>query len=289
MTVYNLGSINIDYLYQVPHLPLAGETLAATGYQRGLGGKGANMSVAMARAGSRCVHIGALGDDGRWALDRMTEYGVDTRHIQCAGSTGHANIYVDRQGENAIVLFPGANAQITTASVIAGLAEAHSGDHFICQNETNAQVEAARMAQAKGLRVTYAAAPYETSAVQAMLPFADLLILNEVEARQLTQATGHAPGDLPVSDVVVTLGVRGARWHDNQTGSEQDIPACKVDPVDTTGAGDTFTGYMLAGLDQGMPMAQSLTLASRASALMVTRMGTADVIPDLKEVRAFQP
>jgi ribokinase len=109
--------------------------------------------------------------------------------------------------------------------------------------------------------------------------------LNEVEAAQLEQATGLAPNMLDVTDVIVTLGAKGCRWYQNSAKLETDFDAIKVDPVDTTGAGDTFTGYVIAGLDRGMPMAQAINLATQAAALMVTRHGTSDVIPDLKEIQ----
>ena len=113
MTIWNLGSINADYVYRVPHLPEPGETIAAANLERGLGGTGANMSVAAARAGARASHIGAVGPDGRWAVDRLTEYGVDTRWIrEVSHPTGHAIINVDDSGENAIVIYPGAGRLI---------------------------------------------------------------------------------------------------------------------------------------------------------------------------------
>ena len=113
MTIYNLGSINIDMVYRVPHLPAPGETLAACEYSQGLGGKGANMSVAAARGAAHVRHIGAVGADGRWVVERLMEYGVDTTHItQVSEATGHAIINVDDAAENAIVLWPGANAGI---------------------------------------------------------------------------------------------------------------------------------------------------------------------------------
>ncbi|WP_425097775.1 ribokinase [Tropicibacter sp. S64] len=286
MTIYNLGSINADLVYRVPHLPGPGETLAAKGFTRGLGGKGANMSVAAARAGARCVHIGAVGADGGWAVERLTEYGVDTRQIAMSDeATGHAIIYVDDAAENSIVIHPGANAALSKASLIAALSEAQEGDLFLTQNETTLQAEGARLAKSKGLRVAYAAAPFDAEAVKAVLPMLDLLVLNEVEAQQLEEATGQSVSDLPVQEIVVTLGSKGCRWLKTEIDSTQDYPAFKVTPVDTTGAGDTFTGYLVAGLDRGMPMEQAIRLASKAGALMVTRLGAADVIPDLKDVQ----
>lgn len=286
MTLFNLGSINADLVYRVPHLPGPGETLASTGFSRGLGGKGANMSVAASRGGTRCIHIGAVGADGAWAVERLTEYGVDTRHIATvADATGHAIIAVDDAAENSIILYPGANHALTEAMIKSALSDAADRDIFLFQNETNALAAGARMASARGLRVAHAAAPFDADSVREVLPLLDLLFLNEVEAAQLSEATGLAPDALPVRDVIVTLGARGCRWHDTDRGTTSEIPALKVKPVDTTGAGDTFTGYVLAGLDRGMPMEQAIRLATRAGALMVTRQGTADVIPDLKEVQ----
>ncbi|MBY5933388.1 ribokinase [Tateyamaria omphalii] len=285
MAVWNLGSINIDNVYRVPHLPAAGETLAAMEFSQGLGGKGANMSVAIARAAARVAHIGAVGPEGKWTVDRLMEYGVDTRPIQVMTehATGHANIAVAEDGENQIVLFAGSNRAISSSAVGQALAEASPGDTFITQNETNGQREAAEMARQLGLRVVYAAAPFDPDAVRELLPFVDLLVLNQVEAEQLEAALGKPVHALGIEDVVVTLGSDGCLWLSG-SGEETHVPAISVTPVDTTGAGDTFTGYLVAGLDRGMPMRQALDLATQAGALMVTRLGTADVIPDLKEI-----
>ncbi len=284
MAIWNLGSINADMVYALPHLPGPGETLAATGLERFLGGKGANMSVATSRAGARVAHIGAVGPDGRWARDRLTEYGVDTRHIaEVDTPTGHAIIAVDGAGENNIILFQGANHAISEAQLGQALSLAAAGDLLVMQNETNGQKRAAQLGRDLGLTVCYAAAPFQADAVRAVLPFLDFLILNQVEADQLQNATGQSVADLDVSHVVVTLGAKGARHHHQGVVSE--YPTHKVQPVDTTGAGDTFTGYVLAGMDRGLPMPQAIAQANRAAALMVTRHGTADVIPDLKEVQ----
>lgn len=286
MAIYNLGSINGDLFYQVPHLPLPGETLASTEFHRGLGGKGANMSVAASRAAARVLHIGAVGQDGRWAVERLLEYGVDTRHIAVVDvPTGHAIIIVDRDGENQIVLFPGANTALGKGAVTAALVDAGPDDMFVMQNETNLQAFGAALARQKGMRVAYAAAPFDAGAVEAALPHIDLLVLNEVEAAQLTKATGQALSALDVSDIVVTLGAQGCRHIDTRAGTAEDFPGYKVEAVDATGAGDTFTGYLVAGLDRGMPIAQAILQAQKAAAIMVTRHGTADVIPDLKDLQ----
>lgn len=286
MAVWNLGSINVDNVYRVPHLPAPGETLSAENYRQGLGGKGANMSVAAARAAARVTHIGAVGRDGAWTVERLLEYGVDTRCITTLmeQATGHANIVVDESGENQIVLFPGANRAVTPDMIGAALSDAAAGDVLVMQNETNGQRYAAEMAKQLGLRVVYAAAPFDADAVAQVLPFTDLLVLNQVEAEQLVAALKQDLTALGVASIVVTLGGDGCKWLDVSAGTETHMPAIPVTPVDTTGAGDTFTGYLVAALDRGMPMLQALALATQAGALMVTRVGTADVIPDLKDI-----
>lgn len=285
MAILNLGSINADMVYAMPHLPAPGETLAADGLQKFLGGKGANMSVAATRAGSEVKHIGAVGADGIWAVERLADYGVDVEHVARLDTpTGHAIIAVDRDGENLIILYPGANRELTMAQLDRAFAQAVPGDILVLQNETNLQAEAAERGKAKGLRVCYAAAPFDAAAVQAVLPHLDFLILNEVEAEQLRQATGKTPADLGVRDVIITLGAKGARHIDGASGAVLDVPALPVTAVDTTGAGDTFTGYVLSALDRGLSMADAMAEAARAGALMVTRRGTADVIPTRQEV-----
>ena len=284
--IWNLGSINADNFYQLPHLPTPGETLAATRYHQGLGGKGANMSVAAARAGARVMHIGAVGPDGGWALERLLEYGVDTPHVTVVETaTGHANISVDESGENAIVLFGGANQVIKDQMIGAALTEASPGDTLVMQNETSGQIYAAETAKTLGLRVVYAAAPFDVIAVSALMDHIDVLVLNAVEADQLRAATHDDLRDLPIGEIVVTLGGDGCKWVSNTKQSETKYSAYPVTPVDTTGAGDTFTGYLVAALDRGMGMPEAIDLASKAGALMVTRHGTADMIPDLKEVQ----
>jgi len=282
--IWNLGSINIDNFYEVPHLPQVGETLAARSFGFGLGGKGANMSVAAARAAARVAHIGAIGPEGRWTRDRLMEYGVDTPHIaEVQTPTGHANIVVDAAGENNIVLFQGANVKLTEAIIGQALTEASPRDYVLMQNETNGQEYCAATAKSLGLHVVYAAAPFDAAAIERLLGRIDILVLNEVEAEQLEADLGKTVDALGVADVIITLGSKGCRWVSNQ--GDRAFDAYAAEAVDTTGAGDTFTGYLVAGLDRGLRMEDAIDLALKAGALMVMRRGTADVIPDLKEIQ----
>nr|WP_236015889.1 PfkB family carbohydrate kinase [Phaeovulum veldkampii] len=283
-----MGSINIDHVYRLPHLPQPGETLAALDYSTGLGGKGANQSVAAARAGARVRLIGAIGPDGGQVLARLVALGVDCAAVaRMQTATGHAIILLDAASENAIVIHPGANRAIAPQAAVAALDAAVPGDTLLLQNETSAQAETAEAAAIRGLRVVYSAAPFELAAVRAVLPHVTTLALNAVEAGQLTAALGCELSDLPVAEVLVTHGAEGADWHDLGAGRVIYQPAFAVSPVDTTGAGDTFAGYFAAARDQGFGPAAALRLAAGAAALKVTRAGAAEAIPARAEVEAF--
>ena len=286
--IWNLGSINIDHFYRVPHLPAPGETLAASHYAMGLGGKGANQSAAAAKAGARVAHIGAVGADGAWARDRLRGWGVNVDHVALLDTpTGHAIINIDESGENNIVLFPGANWAIPPALIGTALATATAGDTLILQNETSCQAEAAALARSRGMRVVYSAAPFSTEAVRAVMGSLSLLILNAVEADQLCAALGVTLDRIDVPELLVTRGADGAEWL-SRGGDRVRVPAQQVQVVDTTGAGDTFAGYFTAGRDKGLGPRAALEWASAAAALKVTRSGTADAIPTADEVAAFQ-
>lgn len=285
--IYNLGSINIDYFYTLPKLPAAGETLAAKEFDIGLGGKGANMSVAVARAGGDICHIGNVGKDGAWAVDYMKGAGVDVSGVlMIQEPTGHAIIYRDSEGENSIVIYPGANALQDKDRITAALSKAKSGDVLLLQNETNLQAFAAGLAHKAGMRVAYAAAPFDVNALNDVLPYIHILVLNTVEMAQLLEQTDHTPDTLGLDLLVVTKGAEGCMVYSKET-VEKHVPAFPVNPIDTTGAGDTFTGYFLAHLDLGGSIEDALHQANAAAALMVTKKGTANAIPFASEVEQF--
>ncbi|WP_108853660.1 ribokinase [Albidovulum aquaemixtae] len=288
MTIFNLGSINIDHFYRVPHLPAPGETLAAHDYRVGLGGKGANQSAAAAKAGAKVIHIGAVGPEGGWAVDRLAGWGVDVRHVARLDTpTGHAIINIDPAGENAIVLYPGANWKLPLSLVEMALAEAGPADTLLLQNETAYQSEAAAWAREKGMRVIYSAAPFNVGAVRAVMENVTVLALNAVEAEQLSAAMGIGIEMLDLPEIVVTRGAEGAEWRSRE-GACAFAPPIQVQAVDTTGAGDTFAGYFAAVRDAGQTPGEALDLAGAAASLKVTRHGTADAIPTLEEVRSFR-
>jgi len=288
MTIYNLGSINADHIYNVPHLPCPGETLSANSFVTGLGGKGINQSVAAALAGSKVIHIGAVGGDGKWAVDKIASYGIDTRNINTVDTaTGHAIINVDESGENAIVIYPGANHGLIVDQISNAMQDAKSGDILLLQNETTLQAQAAKLAQDRGMTVIYSAAPFSVNAVRAVLENITMLLMNKVESEQLCAGLESELIDLPVSEIIVTKGSDGVDWLNSATGEIAHTPSFPVSAIDTTAAGDTFAGYFAAGLDQGLSMEAAIGLGSAAAAIKVTRMGTAEAIPMRDEVDTF--
>lgn len=285
MTIYNLGSIHIDRVYRLASLPRPGETVMALSRATGLGGKGANQSVAGARAGARVRHVGAIGKGEDWVLDRMAVAGVDTAAIthHAAEVTGHAIILVEASSENAIVIHPGANRALDPVQVADALRPIGPGDTLLLQNETSLQVEAAAQARAAGARVIYSAAPFDPAAVAAVAPHVSLLALNAGEAAALEAALG--PPRVPA--MLVTLGADGAEHRDLATGTVLHQPAFRVAAVDTTGAGDCFAGSFAAALDAGEGLPAALRFASAAAAIQVTRPGAGDAMPTRAEVERF--
>jgi len=287
--IYNLGSLNIDRVFRVPHIVAPGETIASTSVGLFAGGKGANQSVALARARAKVTHIGSVGADGQWLLDKLSAEGIDTRWVRTGSSpTGQAIIQVDDAGQNAIVLLGGANQDITPSEVTEAISSAPSGSWLLVQNETSAVAEAIRAAKQRGLRVAFNPAPFDDCVRTYPLDHVDLLCLNEIEAAAMSgeQSAKEALESLAARwkncEILLTLGAEGAIYR-GPSGTIH-LEAQAVEVVDTTAAGDTFLGYFLAGRNRELTVRQCLELASRAAALCVTRSGAMASIPRLSEV-----
>lgn len=288
-SVLNYGSINIDHVYRVPQLVQPGETIASTDYRRGSGGKGYNQSIALARAGVRVAHAGKVGEDGAFLVDALRAEGVDTAYVDVGDEpTGHAIIQVDTHGENAIVLHRGANHAITAAEARTRIDACEPGSWLLLQNEISCLGEILQAGLSRGLRVALNPAPMTDAIAELPLDALSLLIVNAPEGAALSgEQQSNAIVDtlhrrLPRTPLVVTLGSAGAYYVD----ATQRIfePARVVDAVDTTAAGDTFVGYLLASLVAGSDPAEALTMATRAAALSVTRRGAAEAIPVREEL-----
>ena len=286
MTVFNLGSINLDLFYSVPHFPAPGETLTTLDHQRTLGGKGANQSIALAKAGAHTIHIGAINPADAWLTAQMQDDGVDIAHIQSSDlATGHAIVAVNQEAENQILLCPGANRGIDVAAACAVLDQADKGDWALLQNETNGGDDFVAAAKARGLKLAYSAAPFEADIVARLLPVTDLLVVNEGEAAALADMLGRPAREFGLAHLVITRGGDGADYFGEAGTLHQ--PALPVDPVDTTGAGDCFFGFFLAALANDRPVSAALADASAAAAIQVTRSGAALAIPARDEVTAI--
>lgn len=292
MRVFNFGSINIDQIYRVPHLVGAGETLASLSLSTVLGGKGANQSVALARAGCRVSHIGKLGESDDWAMNQLLDSGVDVSSVELSPEpSGHAIIQVDDMAENSIILHGGTNKTIEREHLFKAMSQAEEGDWLLMQNECNALDSAFDIALKKGLKIAFNPAPMNQQVLQLPLHRCSLLIVNETEARMLgddqdlDEAFANMAEKFPDTRLVLTLGSQGARLRHGSF--EQSVPAYKVDAVDTTGAGDTFVGYYLASLTHQHDDNVALKRACAAAALSVTRDGATPSIPTLAELDAF--
>ncbi len=282
MKVLNFGSLNLDYVYQVPHFVTPGETLASSSLDRFAGGKGANQSIALARAGVEVYHAGKVGSDGAWLKQQLEKSGVDTRFIKkSSSSSGHAIIQLDPLGQNAILLHPGANHEITPEEIEQTLSCFKSGDYLLLQHEINQVEQLIRMGHEKGLRVCFNPAPMDACVLDYPLELVDLLIVNETESASL----GNRVDRLQNTEIIETQGSAGVRYHFR--GKDYFVAAREVDVVDTTAAGDTFIGYYLASCIQGFDVESSLSVATAASALCVSRKGAGEAIPTKDEVHRF--
>ena len=286
MAIFNLGSINIDHFYRLPHLVRSSETLSAKHYSQGLGGKGTNQSVAMARAGADVIHIGAMNANDLGYLSQIQNFGINTDHIKTLQTpTGHGIVMIDDvSGENQIVVYPGANQHLTEKMIDEALLQASDHDWALCQNETNNTAYFLQQARLKNMKIGYSAAPFVAQTTLSLLPMIDLLVVNEVEAKDLEHALEAPIASTGIDHVIITRGSKGVRY----VGVEGDfeLPAPKVNALDTTGAGDTFLGLFLARFSHGYTLKASLTFALTGAAIQVTRLGTADAIPTLDEIEA---
>ena len=289
MKILNFGSCNIDSVYSVDHILRPGETIAATGAATFPGGKGLNQAIALARAGAEVYHAGCIGADGAFLAQCMEDSGVDTQYLRTVDDkTGLAIIQVDRNAENAIVIYSGANGRITREHIDTVLADFEAGDLMLTQNEISQVPYLIRHAADLGIRVVWNPSPFHEDLRKIDLKDIAYLILNEVEAdgfwgcsdpetiRQWIQR------ECPGLTVVLTLGKRGSAYINARQLLRQN--AYLVESVDTTAAGDTFTGYFMACISKGLDPQTAMRYASAASALTVSRKGASSSIPYMQEV-----
>lgn len=287
--VINFGSINIDYIYQVPHFVMPGETLASNQLNTVLGGKGANQSVAVASAGATVAHSGQIGVADQWAIAELQQYGVDTHGIKTVTEkSGHAVIQVDQQGENAIVLYGGANLNCQLEDLEASLTKHHKAQYLLLQNECNLLPQAIDVGHKYGLKIILNPAPMSNNINDLDFEKVDILIVNQGEAQQLSECATEETGWEVLAarfknlQLVITRGADGALMLNH--GQRIASPAPRVKPIDTTGAGDTFVGYFVAGCVTGLDALANMQRACHAAALATTKLGALHSIPRLSEL-----
>ena len=290
MRVLSFGSLNIDYVYRVPRFVTAGETLASFSLDTFNGGKGLNQSIAMARAGLPVCHAGAVGPDGAFLLEELTAAGVDVANVIRMEDirTGHAIIQRDPSGDNCILLFGGANQKVTEVQIGRVLSRFTKEDVLVLQNEISGLSCLIEKAREKGMYIVLNPSPMDES-LPDLLPGVDLLILNEIEAAQII-GEELPPEELgkrlrvryPSLAVVLTVGAEGAFFLSDSVILHE--PARETEVADTTAAGDTFTGYFLAGYLKDRDPARALRYAAAAAAIAVSREGAAPSIPEREEV-----
>ncbi len=292
MKILSFASLNIDYVYKVPHVVMKGETISSRSLNIYPGGKGLNQSIALGKAGASVFHAGAIGEDGKFLVDCLNEAGVDTTFVKIIPGiqSGHAIIQNDDEGDNCILLHGGANQAITKEQVEETFAAFEEGDYLILQNEINELKYIVEKAHEKGMQIVLNPSPMNEIITELPLEYITYFLLNEIEAGQILGKEIEEPEEIiaalaekfPKAKVVLTLGSDGSVFLDGEKVVKQGI--YKVETVDTTAAGDTFTGYFIAGEAKGQEVEKSMDMAARASSIAVSRPGAGVSIPTLDEV-----
>lgn len=295
MKILNYGSLNIDYTYSVDHFVRGGETMSSEEMHVFSGGKGLNQSIALNKSGAMVWHAGAVGTgDGDFLIRQLKEAGVHTEYIsQLEGKTGHAIIQKAKDGGNCILLYGGANQRITRNMVDEVMSHFERGDYLVLQNEISEIGYIMEKAHEKGMMLVLNPSPMDDKISTYPLEYVDYFLLNEIEAGDICGEQGSGEELLqklssrfPGARIVLTLGGDGSLYWDGGQILTQGI--YKVPVADTTAAGDTFTGFLIGGLVQGLDAGEALDLAARAAAIAVSRPGAAPSIPSREEVEAFR-
>lgn len=289
MKILNLGSLNIDYVYKVDKFLLPGETKSSLSMDIHCGGKGLNQSIAASKAGNDVYHAAFLGRDGQMLKDAMIKNGVDVSMIRDHEEvSGHAIIQLDEKGQNCILLYGGTNQCLTEEFIDEVLDKFGNEGLLILQNETNLVGYIIDKAADKGLQVALNAAPMNEKVLTYPLDKLSWLVVNEVEGMQIAGCSNEEEiidtlkEKYPKCKILLTLGSRGACCYVD--GKLYKIGCHKVDVVDTTAAGDTFTGYFFFGILNNYSIEDALKLATTASAICVGKNGAADSVPFKEEV-----
>ena len=289
MRIVNFGSCNIDYVYSLHHIVVPGETETTENLEIFPGGKGLNQSIATARAGATAIHVGCIGNDGQLLIDTLKDSNVNTSYIRTVdGKSGHAIIQLASDGENSIFLYPGSNHKFTKEYIDKVMAELSTEDIIVLQNEINHIDYIVDKAYCKQMQIVLNPSPFNETISRIDLHKITHLILNEIEAKGFTgcndveESLEYFRKWYPELKIMLTLGGEGCVYMDDKQRIYH--PIHKVSVVDTTAAGDTFTGYFVAGISERKEITDILEMASVAAGISVSRKGAAPSIPYKQEV-----
>ena len=292
MKIVVFGSLNIDKTYSLEDFVRPGQTISASKMEQFCGGKGFNQAIALRRAGNDVYFAGAVGQDGDMLLENLDRNGINREHVKVTcGATGHAIIQLDKQGGNCIIILAGANGEITEDDVESTLAHFGKGDLIVLQNEISCVPCIIRRAHEKGMIVAFNPSPYDAKITDCDLSCVDYLLVNEVEGAGMAGCTdANAILDTlhsryPAMNIVLTLGSDGSVYQD-KSGERCFCGIHKVDVVDTTAAGDTFTGFFLSEFLRQGDAQKALRTASVAAGIAVSRKGAEPSIPMMETVIA---
>ena len=289
LKIYNLGSLNIDYVYSVEHFVKAGETLSSQKMEIFPGGKGLNQSVATAKGGRTIIHGGIIGQDGKFLIDILEKSGADTSRIKITDqTTGHAIIQVDKSGQNCILLFGGTNQLVDKEYIEYFLSDAKTDDILILQNEISGLEEIFEIAHSKGMQIVFNPSPLSVNVKNLPLRYVKWWFCNEIEGEELFGS--NIPENIaenfikkfPESNLILTLGKNGCLFKNKELCFT--VPIYEAQVVDTTAAGDTFTGFFISSIAKGVEIKKALDIATKASSITVSRMGASSSIPTMEEV-----
>ena len=298
MNVLNFGSLNIDYVYKVPHIVKPGETIKAFRRNIYAGGRGLNQSIAMARAGLHVFHAGCVGKEAQNAplsektilLSTLQENNVNIEYIKVVeGNSGHTVIQEENCGSCSIMIYNGANYLITKSHIDEVLHMFKENDLLVLQNEINNLSYIMEKANTIGMKILFNPSPYTDDIKDLPINLVTYFAVNEFEGRNLFNTTENdeiitnAKKIYPDCNILLTLGDIGALYYSDGVIVYQSAYMTKI--IDTTVAGDTFLGYFVHGLVNDVPMKNALDIAAKAASIAISRHGAADTIPSMDELR----
>ena len=298
MRVLVYGSLNIDLVFTVDHIVRPGETIASSDLEKSAGGKGANQAAALAKAGIDTYMAGKIGADGRFLLELLESYGVNTERVALyPGASGQALIQLDKDKQNSIILYAGGNGEIRVDEIDGVLGSFGPGDAILLQNEIPHIGSIMNKAKAQGVKIFLNPSPYDEKIVNLPLDIVDIFFVNEIESAALAADTAESilpegaalpfivdrlTARFPRAEIILTAGRDGAYYGSGAVRAKGEIIDLPL--ADTTGAGDTFTGYYIAAREKQFSVPDALSLACKAASIAVSRKGAMQSIPFGDEV-----